>query len=85
MYVSYGSEWRSFGHPRKRRSISSVILDKGISNKILADIKEFVNNPSWYSDRGKNIYLFIFLLTFYEFYIINDSVEFIVLIYSILN
>ncbi|KAK7604954.1 hypothetical protein V9T40_006140 [Parthenolecanium corni] len=52
VYTSYGSEWRPFGHPRKRRPISSVVLDDGISEKVLQDVKEFINNPTWYSDRG---------------------------------
>lgn len=52
MYDAYGSEWRPIGHPRKRRSLTSVILDEGISERILADVREFINNPSWYNDRG---------------------------------
>ena len=52
MYVGVGPEWRQFGHPRKIRPISTVVLDEGISDKILNDVKEFINNPSWYSDRG---------------------------------
>ncbi|XP_076254879.1 mitochondrial chaperone BCS1 isoform X2 [Rhynchophorus ferrugineus] len=52
MYTAMGSEWRPFGHPRKKRPISSVILDTGISERILNDCQEFINNPSWYTDRG---------------------------------
>ncbi|XP_015587313.1 mitochondrial chaperone BCS1 isoform X2 [Cephus cinctus] len=52
MYTALGSEWRPFGHPRKRRPLNSVILDTGISNRILMDCKEFIENPAWYSDRG---------------------------------
>ncbi|XP_050309165.1 mitochondrial chaperone BCS1 [Anthonomus grandis grandis] len=52
MYSAMGSEWRQFGHPRKKRPISSVILDTGISERILKDCQEFITNPSWYSDRG---------------------------------
>lgn len=52
MYTAMGSEWRPFGHPRKRRPIQSVVLDKGISERILADVREFIENPSWYSNRG---------------------------------
>lgn len=53
MYTAMGSEWRQFGHPRKRRPISSVILDEGVSEHILKDIKDFINTPQWYSERGK--------------------------------
>ncbi|KAL1514359.1 hypothetical protein ABEB36_003628 [Hypothenemus hampei] len=52
MYSALGSEWRQFGHPRKKRPISSVILDTGVSDRIVNDCQEFINNPSWYSDRG---------------------------------
>lgn len=52
MYTALGSEWRPFGHPRKRRPISSVILDKGISQRIVNDCNEFISNPSWYTERG---------------------------------
>lgn len=52
MYVAMGSEWRQFGHARKRRPLDSVILDTGISERIVNDCQEFINNPSWYSERG---------------------------------
>lgn len=52
MYVAMGSEWRPFGHPRRRRPISSVVLDTGISDRIVADVKEFIGNASWYRERG---------------------------------
>lgn len=52
MYTALGAEWRPFGHPRKKRPISSVILDDGISEKILKDCEEFISTPKWYTDRG---------------------------------
>ncbi|KAG7170652.1 Mitochondrial chaperone BCS1-like [Homarus americanus] len=52
MYTAYGSEWRQFGNPRKPRPLTSVVLDEGVSNKIVKDVKEFMDNPKWYSDRG---------------------------------
>lgn len=52
MYTAMGSEWRQFGHPRKRRPIQSVVLDTGVAERILYDVKEFLANPGWYSDRG---------------------------------
>lgn len=52
LYTAMGSEWRQFGQPRKRRPISSVVLDKGVSNSILADCQEFIGSSKWYSDRG---------------------------------
>lgn len=52
MYTAMGNDWRPFGHPRKRRPLSSVVLDRGVSDKILKDVQEFIHNPKWYSDRG---------------------------------
>lgn len=52
MYTAMGSEWRPFGHPRKRRPLESVVLDNGIGQRILRDCREFISNPSWYMDRG---------------------------------
>lgn len=52
MYTALGAEWRPFGHPRRKRPISSVILDEGISERILRDCEEFISNPKWYTDRG---------------------------------
>lgn len=52
MYTALGAEWRPFGHPRRKRPISSVILDEGISDRILRDCEEFISNPKWYTDRG---------------------------------
>jgi len=53
MYTAMGSEWRPFGHPRKRRPLNSVVLDEGVSERILRDVQDFTNNPTWYTDRGK--------------------------------
>lgn len=52
MYTAMGSEWRQFGHPRKRRPVESVVLDVGVAERIIKDCKEFIDTPSWYSDRG---------------------------------
>ncbi|XP_063993794.1 mitochondrial chaperone BCS1 [Diachasmimorpha longicaudata] len=52
MYTAMGSEWRQFGHPRKKRPIDSVVLDQGIAERLVKDCREFIENPGWYSDRG---------------------------------
>jgi chaperone BCS1 len=54
IYTSWGPEWRPFGQPRKRRALGSVILDEGIGERIVRDVREFVKNEKWYADRGKN-------------------------------
>ena len=55
MYVAMGAEWRQFGFPRRKRPFNSVILDEGVSEKVLADVREFIAMPQWYMDRGKTI------------------------------
>lgn len=52
MYTPMGADWIPFGYPRRKRPIESVVLDQGVSDKILNDIKEFIQNPKWYYDRG---------------------------------
>lgn len=52
MYTAMGHEWRQFGHPKKQRPLDSVVLDSGISDRIVNDCEEFINNVKWYSDRG---------------------------------
>ncbi|KAJ8098729.1 BCS1 N terminal-domain-containing protein [Lipomyces tetrasporus] len=52
MYVSWGPEWRPFGQPRRKRSLQSVILDQGVSERICEDVKDFLHSGKWYADRG---------------------------------
>jgi chaperone BCS1 len=53
IYTSYGPEWRPFGMPRRRRMLDSVILDTGIKERIVKDVKAFIGNGSWYNERGR--------------------------------
>lgn len=52
IYTSYGHEWRPFGMPRRRRMLESVILDAGIKERIVDDVKAFIGNGKWYNERG---------------------------------
>lgn len=52
IYTAWAAEWRPFGQPRSRRSITSVILDFGIKEKIIEDVKNFMSRGVWYSERG---------------------------------
>jgi len=52
IYTSWGSEWRQFGFPKRRRPIQSVILDQGLVESVVKDVKDFIANPRWYLDRG---------------------------------
>ena len=53
MYTAVGSEWRPFGYPRRRRPLNSVVLEQGLTDRIVRDIREFIDNPKWYTDRGE--------------------------------
>uniref|UniRef100_A0A4X1UJE2 Mitochondrial chaperone BCS1 n=1 Tax=Sus scrofa TaxID=9823 RepID=A0A4X1UJE2_PIG len=46
MYTAVGSEWRPFGYPRRRRPLNSVVLEQGLADRIVRDIREFIDNPS---------------------------------------
>jgi chaperone BCS1 len=52
IYTSYGPQWRPFGNPRRRRLLASVFLDQGIRESLYQDVKAFLENSSWYYDRG---------------------------------
>ncbi|ORX66342.1 hypothetical protein DL89DRAFT_270263 [Linderina pennispora] len=52
LYTSFGPEWRPFGLPRKRRLLESVVLDRGVSQSIVDDVKDFISNGKWYDERG---------------------------------
>ena len=52
MYVVRGTDWVQFGHPRKRRPIASVVLDSGLAETIVADVREFLRSEAWYRERG---------------------------------
>jgi chaperone BCS1 len=52
IFTSWGSEWRQFGYPKRRRPMPSVILDEGLSDRILKDVRDFIGNPRWYLERG---------------------------------
>ncbi|KAK7020443.1 BCS1 N terminal-domain-containing protein [Favolaschia claudopus] len=52
IHTAWGTEWRPFGKPRRKRPVSSVVLEPGMSEKIEADIKAFLARRKWYADRG---------------------------------
>ncbi|TPX37985.1 hypothetical protein SmJEL517_g00404 [Synchytrium microbalum] len=52
IYTSMGPEWRPFGRPRSRRPLASVILDEGISDRIITDVQRFLKMGQWYQERG---------------------------------
>ncbi|KAL7664794.1 Mitochondrial chaperone BCS1 [[Candida] zeylanoides] len=52
IYTSWGPEWRPFGQPRKKRVLGSVILDDGLAESIVADVRDFLASGDWYHSRG---------------------------------
>lgn len=52
IYNSWGTEWRPFGHPRRKRPLESVVLDEGVKERIVDDVQDFLNTGQWYHDRG---------------------------------
>ena len=52
VYTSRGISWERFGEPRRKRPLDSVILDKGVKERIVDDLKEFLCSGNWYHSRG---------------------------------
>ncbi|KZF19711.1 hypothetical protein L228DRAFT_263569 [Xylona heveae TC161] len=52
MYTAWGTEWRQFGYPRRKRPLESVILDQGVKERVVEDVKDFMASEKWYFDRG---------------------------------
>ncbi|PVV02928.1 hypothetical protein BB560_002606 [Smittium megazygosporum] len=52
IYTSVGPEWRPFGPPRKKRLLSSVVLDQNLADMIVTDVNGFIHNEQWYEQRG---------------------------------
>ena len=44
--------WKPFGEPRRKRDLNSVILDKGVAEGIVEDVRDFQASGQWYYDRG---------------------------------
>ncbi|EDK40680.2 hypothetical protein PGUG_04778 [Meyerozyma guilliermondii ATCC 6260] len=52
LFTSWGPDWRPFGQPRKKRMLGSVILDKGVAEHIVSDVRDFLSSGDWYHQRG---------------------------------
>ncbi|PNP78112.1 hypothetical protein FNYG_08575 [Fusarium nygamai] len=52
VYSARGMDWVPLGDPRKKRPLGSVILDDGVKESIVGDVKDFLNRQQWYVDRG---------------------------------
>jgi chaperone BCS1 len=52
VYTVQGFRWDVFGEPRRKRPLDSVILDRGLKETIVSDVKDFLGRQQWYVDRG---------------------------------
>jgi chaperone BCS1 len=53
IYTAWGAEWRPFGRPRMRRLLDSVVLDQGVKDRVVEDVKAFMRRGPWYFERGE--------------------------------
>lgn len=51
-YVPFGHEWRLFGQSRSKRPLDSVILQAGVAETLINDVKKFLSSADWYNKRG---------------------------------
>ncbi|KAI0064556.1 mitochondrial chaperone BCS1 [Artomyces pyxidatus] len=52
VHTAWGTEWKPFGLPRRKRPLKSVVLEEGVGEKIEDDVKAFLGRREWYADRG---------------------------------
>ncbi|KAG6918124.1 hypothetical protein DXG01_016312 [Tephrocybe rancida] len=52
IHTAWGTEWKPFGQPRRKRPLHSVVLEPGVSEKVEKDVKSFLERRQWYGDRG---------------------------------
>ncbi|EAQ93655.1 hypothetical protein CHGG_01890 [Chaetomium globosum CBS 148.51] len=52
VYTARKMEWAVLGKPRLKRPLGSVVLDEGVKEGLVADVKEFLKAQQWYTDRG---------------------------------
>jgi len=53
VHTAWGTDWRPFGLPRRKRPLHSVVLAPGIAEKIVEDVRAFLGRREWYADRGE--------------------------------
>lgn len=52
LYTLWGPDWRPFGNPKRKRMLELVILDTGIAEHIVEDVRDFLRSGEWYHRRG---------------------------------
>lgn len=57
VYTAWGVDWKPFGQPRPKRELQSVVLARGVGERIESDVKAFLERSRWYAERGETLYL----------------------------
>jgi chaperone BCS1 len=52
MYNSMGPDWQQFGEAKRKRPLESVVLERGVKERIVEDVQAFLAARTWYLDRG---------------------------------
>lgn len=52
IYTLHALQWVPQGEAKRKRPLSSVVLAEGLAEKILSDVREFLDARTWYLDRG---------------------------------
>lgn len=52
VYTNRNMGWEQSGQPKRRRPFDSVVLEEGLSERILGDVQAFLDARTWYLDRG---------------------------------
>jgi chaperone BCS1 len=52
IYNSMGPDWQQFGEAKRKRPLESVVLERGVKERIVADVQAFLAARTWYLDRG---------------------------------
>ncbi|KAF2644979.1 26S protease regulatory subunit 8 [Massarina eburnea CBS 473.64] len=52
IYNAMGPDWTPFGEAKRKRPLDSVILERGVKERIVQDVKAFLTARNWYLDRG---------------------------------
>lgn len=52
VHTAWGTEWRPFGLPRRKRPLRSVVLAPGVASRVVEDVRAFLGRREWYADRG---------------------------------
>ncbi|KAF2016110.1 hypothetical protein BU24DRAFT_441458 [Aaosphaeria arxii CBS 175.79] len=52
IYTSMGPQWHQFGEAKRKRPLESVVLERGVKERIVQDVQAFLEARTWYLDRG---------------------------------